>query len=145
MLRNFRVNNFQRQQVSAVVQCVLWTTQAKPAGGGKAPAPKAAVQNLVATDVQISDICIFQTYVVKMSDIKYTYFDLRVKGEPARLLLAYGGVAYTDDRVGWLQCCNDNDNDTAYNGLIKVDFNLTEPYHFDSFNQMSAQLDLTKP
>eukprot|EP00091_Calanus_sinicus_P025622 TRINITY_DN9867_c0_g1_i1.p1 TRINITY_DN9867_c0_g1~~TRINITY_DN9867_c0_g1_i1.p1 ORF type:complete len:251 (-),score=70.86 TRINITY_DN9867_c0_g1_i1:106-777(-) len=34
-----------------------------------------------------------------MADIKYTYFDLRVKGEPARLLLAYSGLKYTDDRV----------------------------------------------
>ena len=34
-----------------------------------------------------------------MADIKLTYFDLRVKGEPARLLLAYGGVKYTDERV----------------------------------------------
>ena len=34
-----------------------------------------------------------------MGDIKYTYFDLRVKGEPARLLLAYGGARYTDERV----------------------------------------------
>jgi len=34
-----------------------------------------------------------------MSDIKYTYFDLRVKGEPARLLLAYAGVKYTDVRI----------------------------------------------
>ena len=38
-----------------------------------------------------------------MADIKYTYFDLRVKGEPARLLLAYAGLKYTDERValGW--------------------------------------------
>jgi len=38
-----------------------------------------------------------------MCEIKYTYFDLRVKGEPARLLLAYGGVKYTDERIalGW--------------------------------------------
>ena len=38
-----------------------------------------------------------------MSDIKYIYFDLRVKGEPARLLLAHGGVKYTDERIelGW--------------------------------------------
>ena len=34
-----------------------------------------------------------------MADIKYTYFDLRVKGEPARLLLAYGGVKYEDERI----------------------------------------------
>ena len=40
---------------------------------------------------------------VLMSDIKYIYFDLRVKGEPARLLLAHGGVKYTDERIelGW--------------------------------------------
>ena len=27
-----------------------------------------------------------------MADIKFTYFDLRVKGEAARILLAYGGL-----------------------------------------------------
>ena len=27
-----------------------------------------------------------------MADIKFTYFDLRVKGEAARLLLAYSGL-----------------------------------------------------
>merc|ERR1712107_551636 len=32
-------------------------------------------------------------------NIKFTYFDLRVKGEAARLLLAYGGLEYEDDRV----------------------------------------------
>jgi len=35
----------------------------------------------------------------EMAVIKYTYFDLRVKGEPARLLLAYGGVKYEDERI----------------------------------------------
>merc|ERR1712117_36504 len=34
-----------------------------------------------------------------MADIKFQYFDLRVKGEPARLLLAYGGLKYQDDRI----------------------------------------------
>lgn len=29
-----------------------------------------------------------------MADIKYTYFDLRVKGEAPRFLLAYGGLKY---------------------------------------------------
>ena len=30
-----------------------------------------------------------------MSDIKYIYFDLRVKGEPARLLLAHNAMGST--------------------------------------------------
>jgi len=34
-----------------------------------------------------------------MAEIKYTYFDLRVKGEPVRLLLAYSGLKYTDERL----------------------------------------------
>jgi len=34
-----------------------------------------------------------------MSAIKYTYFDLRVKGEPARLLLAYSGKEFKDERI----------------------------------------------
>jgi len=34
-----------------------------------------------------------------MADIKLTYFDLRVKGEPCRLLLAYAGLKYTDERI----------------------------------------------
>merc|ERR1711953_338701 len=34
-----------------------------------------------------------------MADVKLAYFDLRVKGEAARLLLAYGGLKYEDDRV----------------------------------------------
>jgi len=34
-----------------------------------------------------------------MADIKYTYFDLRVKGEAPRFLLAYGGLKYEDERV----------------------------------------------
>jgi len=34
-----------------------------------------------------------------MSQIKLTYFDLRARAEPARLLLAYAGVRYTDHRI----------------------------------------------
>lgn len=37
--------------------------------------------------------------IISMADIKFSYFDLRVKGEPARLLLAYSGAKYEDDRV----------------------------------------------
>ena len=33
-----------------------------------------------------------------MADIKYTYFDLRVKGEAPRFLLAYGGLKYVNER-----------------------------------------------
>merc|ERR1712098_485604 len=40
-----------------------------------------------------------QTTLNSMADIKFSYFDLRVKGEPARLLLAYSGAKYEDDRV----------------------------------------------
>jgi len=34
-----------------------------------------------------------------MSQIKLTYFDLRARAEPARLVLAYAGVKYTDVRI----------------------------------------------
>ena len=34
-----------------------------------------------------------------MPDIKLTYFDLKARGETARLILAYAGVAYEDERV----------------------------------------------
>merc|ERR1712106_1225614 len=34
-----------------------------------------------------------------MSQIKLTYFDLRARSEPARLVLAYAGVKYTDQRI----------------------------------------------
>merc|ERR1711892_1483018 len=34
-----------------------------------------------------------------MSQIKLTYFDLRARAEPARLVLAYAGVKYIDDRI----------------------------------------------
>ena len=30
--------------------------------------------------------------------VKLTYFNLRAKGEPARILLAYGGIKYEDYR-----------------------------------------------
>merc|ERR1712066_497497 len=33
--------------------------------------------------------------------VKLTYFNLRAKGEPARLLLAYGGIKYQDYRVSF--------------------------------------------
>ena len=31
--------------------------------------------------------------------IKLTYFNLRARGEPCRLLLAYGGIKYEDERI----------------------------------------------
>lgn len=34
-----------------------------------------------------------------MSQIKLTYFNLRARAEPARLILAYAGVKYTDHRI----------------------------------------------
>ena len=34
-----------------------------------------------------------------MPSIKLTYFDLRARAEPCRLLLAYGGIKYQDDRI----------------------------------------------
>merc|ERR1711887_202314 len=39
------------------------------------------------------------TTILTMSQIKLTYFDLRARAEPARLLLAYAGVRYTDYRI----------------------------------------------
>jgi len=41
----------------------------------------------------------FLTFSVEMADIKFTYFDLRVKGEAARLLLAYSGEQWVDNRL----------------------------------------------
>merc|ERR1739848_419225 len=35
----------------------------------------------------------------KMASIKLTYFDLRARAEPCRLLLAYAGTKYEDDRL----------------------------------------------
>merc|ERR1712080_47121 len=35
----------------------------------------------------------------KMPAIKLTYFDLRARAEPARLLLAYSGQSYEDKRI----------------------------------------------
>merc|ERR1712226_120178 len=35
----------------------------------------------------------------RMPDIKLTYFDLRARGETARLILAYAGAQYDDDRI----------------------------------------------
>ena len=34
-----------------------------------------------------------------MPNIKLTYFDLRARAEPCRLLLAYGGIKYEDERI----------------------------------------------
>ena len=34
-----------------------------------------------------------------MAAVKLTYFNLRARGEPIRLLLAYGGVKYEDERI----------------------------------------------
>ena len=34
-----------------------------------------------------------------MPEVKLTYFNLRARGEPARLILAYAGVQYEDDRI----------------------------------------------
>merc|ERR1740124_996227 len=36
---------------------------------------------------------------IKMPNIKLTYFDLRARAEPCRLLLAYGGIKYEDERI----------------------------------------------
>ena len=34
-----------------------------------------------------------------MASVKLTYFNLRARGEPCRLLLAYGGIKYEDERI----------------------------------------------
>ena len=34
-----------------------------------------------------------------MPAIKFTYFNLRARGEPSRLLLAYSGLSYEDERI----------------------------------------------
>jgi len=33
------------------------------------------------------------------NNVKLTYFNLRARGEPCRLLLAYGGIKYEDERI----------------------------------------------
>merc|ERR1712013_742805 len=40
-----------------------------------------------------------QTTLTRMPNIKLTYFDLRARAEPCRLLLAYGGLQYEDERI----------------------------------------------
>merc|ERR1712180_123107 len=40
-----------------------------------------------------------QTTQTRMPNIKLTYFDLRARAEPCRLLLAYGGLKYEDERI----------------------------------------------
>ena len=34
-----------------------------------------------------------------MANVKLTYFNLKARGEPCRLLLAYGGIKYEDERI----------------------------------------------
>ena len=52
------------------------------------------------TVVKIKQIASFShKSATGMCEIKYTYFDLRVKGETGRLLLAFGGIDYTDERI----------------------------------------------
>merc|ERR1711892_1067414 len=34
-----------------------------------------------------------------MASVKLTYFNLRARAEPIRLLLAYGGIKYEDERI----------------------------------------------
>merc|ERR1711955_177621 len=41
---------------------------------------------------------LYRTTII-MANIKLTYFDLRARGEPCRLLLAYGGLKYEDERI----------------------------------------------
>merc|ERR1712045_503681 len=42
-----------------------------------------------------------KTLLAMAPKVKLTYFNLRAKGEPSRLLLAYGGVKYEDYRVSF--------------------------------------------
>ena len=51
------------------------------------------------TVVKIKQIASFShKSATGMCEIKYTYFDLRVKGEAPRFLLAYGGLKYVNER-----------------------------------------------
>merc|ERR1712117_812304 len=36
---------------------------------------------------------------LEMPNVKLTYFNLKARGEPCRLLLAYGGIKYEDERI----------------------------------------------
>ena len=54
--------------------------------------------NVKLDNIQSGYICL-AIMATSNNDIKYTYFDLRVRGESARLLLAYGGFKYEDCRV----------------------------------------------
>merc|ERR1712184_165066 len=40
-----------------------------------------------------------QNHRIIMPNVKLTYFNLRARGEPCRLLLAYGGIKYEDERI----------------------------------------------
>merc|ERR1712058_50930 len=46
-----------------------------------------------------TSIVLLHTTTTTMVNIKLTYFDLRARGEPCRLLLAYGGLKYEDKRI----------------------------------------------
>merc|ERR1711892_26647 len=39
------------------------------------------------------------TYLIEMSEIKLTYFNIQARAETARLILAHAGVRYTDQRL----------------------------------------------
>ena len=45
----------------------------------------------------VASLCHAKT--AKMPNIKLNYFDLRSRAEPCRLLLAYGGLQYEDERI----------------------------------------------
>merc|ERR1712110_178524 len=36
---------------------------------------------------------------LEMPNVKLTYFNLRGRGEPCRIMLAYGGIKYEDERI----------------------------------------------
>merc|ERR1712004_893067 len=42
---------------------------------------------------------VHQNNRIIMPNVKLTYFNLRARGEPCRLLLAYGGIKYEDERI----------------------------------------------
>ena len=42
---------------------------------------------------------VFYSLPSRMSEIKLTYFNIRARGETARLILAYAGIDYEDERI----------------------------------------------
>ena len=58
----------------------------RDAGTGTGPQVLSGESHTCQNIVTVSDTSL------AMADIKFTYFDLRVKGEAARILLAYGGL-----------------------------------------------------